>query len=74
VSPKQFARTARLHRTVDLLQRGASSGLADAALRAGYFDQAHMSRDFHDLAGVTPRMAAAAVGSIRPILSIFGVP
>jgi AraC-like DNA-binding protein len=53
------------------LQRGAGNGLADAALDLGYFDQAHMARDFHALAAVTPVEAAAGVGSIFPIRSLF---
>ena len=68
VSPKRFARVARLQRAVIHLQR-PQPALADAAVALGYFDQAHMSREFQDLAGVSPRTAAA--GSIHPIRSLF---
>jgi len=71
VSPKQLARVARLQRAVVDLQRGRGDGLADAALRLGYFDQAHMARDFRALAGVTPAEARAATGSIFPIQSLL---
>lgn len=72
VSPKQLARVARLQRAVaDLQQRGRGDGLADAAVRLGYFDQAHMARDFRALAGLTPAQARAAAGSIFPIRSLL---
>lgn len=74
VGPKRLARVARLQRAVYHLQRGEGAGLADTAILLGYFDQAHMNRDFRDLAGVTPRAAAVAAGSIRPIRSLFGEP
>lgn len=72
VGPKRLARVARLQRAVDRLQRGEDAGLADTAILLGYFDQAHMNRDFRELAGVTPRTASATAGSIRPIRSLFG--
>jgi AraC-like DNA-binding protein len=74
VSPKQFARVARLQRAVIHLQHARPKGLADAAASLGYFDQAHMSRDFSELAGISPGMVAAAGGSIHPIRSLFGGP
>jgi AraC-like DNA-binding protein len=71
VSPKQLARVARLQRAVADLQRRRGDGLADTAVRLGYFDQAHMARDFRALAGLTPAEARAAAGSIFPIQSLL---
>jgi AraC-like DNA-binding protein len=76
VGPKEFARVARLQRAIAALQRRATPGLAGPGLAAlaldlGYFDQAHMSRDFNDLAGLTPRAAREARGSIFPIPSLW---
>jgi AraC-like DNA-binding protein len=72
VGPVTLARVARLQRAVDLLQRGGGRRPSGVALCAGYFDQAHMNRDFRALAGMTPREAAAPTGSIRPIRSLLG--
>jgi AraC-like DNA-binding protein len=74
VSPKQLARVARLQRAVASLQGGAGHGLADLALGLGYFDQAHMTRDFRALAAVTPIEAGANSSSIFPIRSLFADP
>lgn len=51
--PKLVARMLRFRHASDLL--GASSAsLAELAARCGYYDQAHMDRDFRDFAGTTP--------------------
>jgi len=76
VGPKQLARVARLQRAVDCLLNGDARDLtlAGAAVDLGYFDQAHMARDFRELAGVAPRDVRAARGSIFPIRSLFAAP
>jgi len=71
VSPVKLARVARLQAAVARLQRGGGHALAEAAADLGYFDQAHMARDFRALAGVTPAEARAAAGSIFPIRSLL---
>jgi AraC-like DNA-binding protein len=71
LSPKQFVRIARLQRAIGRLQRAPAADLAQAAAALGYFDQAHMSRDFRELAGLTPGETASAGSSIRPIRSLF---
>jgi AraC-like DNA-binding protein len=50
--PKKIARIFRFHRAVDLLATGERAG--DVAVRCGYWDQAHLNRDFRVLAGRTP--------------------
>jgi AraC-like DNA-binding protein len=50
--PKTVARIFRFQRALQLLREG--SGLAALAYECGYFDQAHLSRDFRQFAGVTP--------------------
>lgn len=71
VGPKEFARVARLQRAFLAVQRAPAPRMATLALDLGYYDQAHMSRDFNDLAGLTPRQARAARDSIFPIPSLW---
>ncbi len=53
LTPRYFVRIRRLQRLVPLLQGDAVS-LRDAALDAGYADQAHMSREVRALVGASP--------------------
>jgi AraC-like DNA-binding protein len=57
VSPKLLARILRFQRAVALVGRGP--GWAEIALRCGYYDQAHMVRDFQQFAGAAPREFAS---------------
>jgi AraC-like DNA-binding protein len=52
ITPKTLARITRLGRAAAMLRGGASG--ADAALDAGYFDQAHMTNEFRSMAGLSP--------------------
>lgn len=54
LSPKTMARVLRFQRAVRLLERGDGRGLADIALDCGYYDQAHLVRDFRAFAGSPP--------------------
>ncbi len=74
ISPKELGRVARLQRAVARLQRDPREPLAMAAVALGYFDQAHMARDFRLLAGATPAEVRAEVGSIFPIQSLLPRP
>ncbi|GAA3252614.1 AraC family transcriptional regulator [Streptomyces lavendulae] len=61
LTPKASARVLRFHRAVGLLTR---DGLTPTEVTAacGFYDQAHLNREFRALAGTTPgRMAAARV-------------
>lgn len=52
ISPKRLARVIRINRAIRQLTGGSSP--ADTALACGYYDQAHLIRDFKALAGTTP--------------------
>ncbi|MBO4275309.1 helix-turn-helix transcriptional regulator [Microbispora triticiradicis] len=58
LSPKEAARVVRFDRVRRLLQSAAASGprlaLADAAAECGFYDQAHLAREFRSLAGCSP--------------------
>jgi AraC-like DNA-binding protein len=53
LTPKQAARVARFHRSRLALQTNTPS-LAAVAAACGFYDQAHMAREWNDLAGVPP--------------------
>ncbi|HVF76409.1 MAG TPA: helix-turn-helix domain-containing protein [Acidimicrobiales bacterium] len=57
VTPKVAARVLRFERARRLLEAGASS--AEAAAACGFYDQAHLTREWRDLAGCTPGTWAA---------------
>ncbi|MET0553498.1 MAG: helix-turn-helix domain-containing protein [Vicinamibacteria bacterium] len=59
LSPKVYARIFRFQRLLNLLHDGPAT-LADAALETGYYDQPHMTADFRELTGMTPRAFVAA--------------
>lgn len=59
VAPKQLGRIVRFRSALEMLHAGGFS-LADVALRAGYYDQPHLNRDFRELAGMTPGAYVAA--------------
>lgn len=52
VSPKRFARITRFRFAREALRGGTPA--AEIALDLGYSDQAHMTREFRELAGVPP--------------------
>jgi AraC-like DNA-binding protein len=64
--PRQYLRLLRFRRTMTGLAEPAAS-LADRAARGGFADQAHMARDFRQLAGTRPSTAhARASGPFLP--------
>lgn len=58
MTPKTFARIARLQTALARIAAGAS--LADAAHACGYYDQPHMTRDFARLAETSPAAWSAS--------------
>ena len=53
ITPKLFCRIQRFQRVFPVLEN-EPSGWADAAVRCGYYDQAHLIRDFREFAGKPP--------------------
>jgi AraC-like DNA-binding protein len=53
-TPRDFKRLARFARAWRIACAGPVASWAAVAADAGYFDQAHLVRDFKDLAGETP--------------------
>jgi AraC-like DNA-binding protein len=53
-NPKTVARVIRFDHTVTLLRSPARKGLGQIAYECGYADQAHLNREFRQLAATTP--------------------
>jgi transcriptional regulator GlxA family with amidase domain len=53
-SPKTAARLVRFQRAVALLGCDDGQRFAEIAQECGYYDQAHLNREFRELAGATP--------------------
>ncbi len=58
MTPKHFQRVLRVRNTIQFLKQNSQADLADVAIRFGFSDQAHMTREFRSIANTTP-------GSIR---------
>jgi AraC-like DNA-binding protein len=54
VSPKFFSRILRFQRALSLLDLSSRCNLASIALDVGYYDQAHLTKDFRQLTGKPP--------------------
>lgn len=60
LTPKAAGRVIRFQRSHAAMTRPARSGLAQIAIECGYADQAHLTREWRDLAGQTPSAWMAA--------------
>jgi AraC-like DNA-binding protein len=66
LTPQRYLRLLRFRAAVSQLHE-ADTSLADHAMATGYADQAHMARDFRNLAGATASAARqSAVGPFLP--------
>lgn len=59
--PKLMARILRFDRVSAAVRAGTDMGWAELAAHHGYYDQAHLIRDFREFAGKTPAGYAARV-------------
>lgn len=63
LSPKRYARVARLEGALRVWEQSPAIRLCDLAQAAGYCDQPHFSREFKELAGMTLGQYRAATGA-----------
>ena len=56
LAPKVAPRVMRFQRACRMLQRPRRAGLAEVAAACGYYDQAHLTREWNELAGCTPTL------------------
>ena len=63
ISPKHYSRLLRVNHARATLRNGSGTvRLSDAALNAGYFDQAHFNREFKQVVGLTPGQYLKCLG------------
>ncbi len=60
VSPKALARVSRFQRAIGEYRSGHSTWI-NIAHKVGYYDQMHLVRDFHDLAGGAPTQVMSEI-------------
>jgi AraC-like DNA-binding protein len=65
-NPKHYYRIRRFNSAVGRMAAGDGQGFGDIAAAAGYSDQAHMTREFREFAGVTPTKYRPS-GADRPL-------
>jgi AraC-like DNA-binding protein len=54
MTPKYYQRILRIKKAMNYLRTTPNADLADVALRFGFSDQAHMTREFRSIAKTTP--------------------
>jgi AraC-like DNA-binding protein len=69
LAPKTAARLVRFNAVWRRLDEGRPPDWADLARDAGYADQAHLVRDFHQLTGMTPTGYLAQVNSVQAVVA-----
>ena len=65
LTPKTFSRIIRLQSALRLVRQGRP--LTDVALACGFYDQAHMTRDFRELAAMSPGAWQSHAGDLAPL-------
>lgn len=65
MKPKLFSRVMRLQRVLRHVEAASALSWSRLACEHGYVDQAHLTRDFVALTGLTPRQYAVEKGAER---------
>ena len=65
LGPKTFSRIVRLQGALRRIREGLP--LSDVAVACGYYDQAHMTRDFRQLAAMSPGVWRQHAGDLAPL-------
>lgn len=63
LTPKRHCRVRRFHRALRALDQHRTASIAELAADCGYADQAHLDRDFREMAGLPPSAWRPAGGS-----------
>ena len=63
MTPKRYARVRRFQRALSLATTCPSRAWAQLALDCGYYDQAHLCREWAELTGLSPSAVVALTGT-----------
>ncbi len=55
ISPKQFSRLTRFLCTCQFIRQQRRKNLTEVTYECGYYDQAHLIKEFREFAGMTPK-------------------
>jgi len=72
LTPKTFSRIVRLQAALRRVRQGRA--LTEVALACGFYDQAHMTRDFRELASMSPGAWQSHAGDLAPLFVEGPVP
>jgi AraC-like DNA-binding protein len=59
LSPKQFLRTTRFEKSLELIKSNKFKNLSDVAFDLQFTDQSHFIKDFKEFSGLTPKVFLA---------------
>jgi AraC family transcriptional regulator len=60
ITPHQYLLQQRIHRAQELLTQQREQSIADIALQCGFANQSHLTRQFRQIVGTTPRAYRAS--------------
>jgi AraC-like DNA-binding protein len=72
LTPKTFSRIVRLQAALRRVRQ--ERALTEVALACGFYDQAHMTRDFRELASMSPGAWQSHAGDLAPLFVEGPVP
>jgi AraC-like DNA-binding protein len=61
LSPKAFAKYVRFQQLINEMNKSIRPCMADLAIKSGYYDQPHLSKEFKELTTLTPQQYLGAV-------------
>ena len=71
-TPKDFIRTVRFQRALSILGNEPGMTFTRLAYRCGYYDQAHLTAEFREFSGYSPRQYLAACQPYSDYFSSLG--
>jgi AraC-like DNA-binding protein len=67
-TPKRFARVLRFQAIAGRLAQGSADSMADLSIETGFYDQAHMIKEFVTFSGATPGEFKKTLGDLTRVM------